>query len=86
VHQLDECRQDVVVAAQEERDAHNALLAGRGPMSADWSPEETAGYRLRLDRWRGASRALVAALDRLERAQRDLAVRHAPHEETPSAS
>ena len=86
MHQLDECRQDVVVTAQEERDAHKALLAGRGPMSPDWSPEESAGYRLRLDRWRRASRTLIEALDRLELAQRELAVRHAPHEETSPSS
>jgi hypothetical protein len=86
VHHLDECRQDVVLAAQEERDAHNALLMGRGPMNADWSPEETASYRLRLDHWRRASHALVDALDRLERAQRELTVRHAPHEEVSPAS
>jgi hypothetical protein len=80
VDHLDECRQDVVVAAQEEREAHSALLEGRGPMDRDWSPEETARYRLRLDRWRLASRTLVGALDRLERAQCELAVRHAPHD------
>ena len=86
MHQLDECRQDVLVAAQEERDAHKALLGGRGPMSPDWSPEETATYLLRLDRWRHASHALVKALDRLDRAQRELAIRHAPREEaSPSA-
>jgi hypothetical protein len=55
-------------------------------MNADWSPEETASYRLRLDRWRRASHALVDALDRLERAQRELSVRHAPHEEVSPAS
>jgi hypothetical protein len=86
VHRLDECRQDVVVAAQEERDAHNALLEGRGPMNADWSPEETASYRLRLDRWRRSSHALVGALDRLEHAQRELSARHAPHQEASPAS
>lgn len=79
---LDECRQDVVVAAQEEREAHKARLEGRGPIDRDWSPEEAASYRLRLERWRSASRALVEALDRLERAQRELAVRHAPHDDS----
>jgi uncharacterized protein YukE len=86
VHQLDECRQDVVVAAQEEREAHEALVEGRGPLDCDWSPREVASYRLRLDRWRNASRALVEALDRLERAQRKLAVRHAPHDDSSPAS
>jgi hypothetical protein len=79
VKRLDECKQDVVVAAQEEREAHRALIEGRGPTDPDWSSEETAGYRLRLGRWRHASRVLVDALDRLERAQRLLAVRHPPH-------
>ena len=80
---LDERRQDVVVAGEEEREAHSALLLdGRGPLERDWSPEETAAYRVRLDRWRSASRTLVEALDRLVRAQRNLQVRHAPHDDS----
>jgi hypothetical protein len=86
VDRLDECRQDVVVAAREEREAHSALLDGRGPLDRDWSPEETAAYRLRLDRWRSASHALVAALDRLVSAQRRLAIRHAPRDDSSSAA
>jgi uncharacterized protein YukE len=78
VEHLDECRQDVATAAQEEREAHGALLEVRRPLDRDWSPEERAAYRLRLDRWRTASQALVEALDRLVSAQRRLAIRHAP--------
>jgi uncharacterized protein YukE len=85
VDQLDECRQDVVVAGQEEREAHKSLVEGRGPLDRDWSPQEVTRYRLRLDRWRNASRALVEALDRLERSQRELAVRHAPHDDSSAA-
>jgi uncharacterized protein YukE len=85
VDQLDACRQDVVVAGQEEREAHKALVDGRGPMDRDWSPQEVASYQVRLDGWRNASRALVEALDRLERAQRGLAVRHAPHDDSSAA-
>jgi uncharacterized protein YukE len=85
VDQLDECRQDVIVAAQEEREAHRVLVEGRGPTDRDWSPQEVASYRLRLDRLRNASRALAEALDRLERAQRELAVRHAPHDDSSAA-
>lgn len=84
--QLDECKQDVVVAAQEEREAHKALVEGRGPLNEDWSPEEAEAYRARLEQWRSASRALVAALDRLERAQRAVAVRQAPREGSSATS
>jgi uncharacterized protein YukE len=85
VDQLDECKQDVIVAAQEEREARKGLAEGRGPLDSDWSPQETAEYRLRLDRWQRASRAVVDALDRLERAQRELSVRHAPYDDSSGA-
>lgn len=84
VEHLDECRQDVVVAAQEEREAHRALIAGRGPLDRDWSPEETAAYRVRVDRWQSASRSLVEALDRLVAVQRRLAVPHTLHDDSPA--
>jgi hypothetical protein len=83
---LEECKQDVVIAAQEEREAYKALTEARGPMDPDWSPDETRAYRARLDRWRNASQALVEALDRLEREQRAPDVPHAAHGGTSAGS
>jgi uncharacterized protein YukE len=83
---LDECKQDVVVAAQEEREAYKALTGGRGPMDHDWSPDEAPAYRARLDRWRNASNALAEALDRLEREQRASDVPRAAHGGASAAS
>jgi uncharacterized protein YukE len=79
VDHLEEYKQDVVIAAEEEREAHRALIEGRNPLAPDWTPGETEAYRSRLGRWQSASRALVDALDRLERAQRGGAVRPTTH-------
>ena len=58
--------QDELAAAVAE--ASLAELALRSNISPDhpaWHPGEEAAYRQRFERWRKASRDVVAALDRL---------------------
>lgn len=66
---LRECEQAVLAAAREERSAHLALINGIGPLHPDWCDDEEAAHRARLGRWQAASRAVVEALHRLERAK-----------------
>lgn len=66
---LRECEEAVLAAAREERAAHTALMNGIGPQHPDWSDDEEAAYRARLRRWQAASRAVVEALHRLQRAR-----------------
>ena len=60
-----QCERAVRIAANEERVAHKALLAGMRPGDDQWDPSEDEAYRARLTRWRAASQTLVDALDRL---------------------
>jgi hypothetical protein len=63
---LEECKHDVAVAAQEEREAQAALLAAA---SRDSTPEDD-GRRALRGRWQAAARSLAVALENLDRAQR----------------
>jgi hypothetical protein len=74
VDAVDECKHDVAVAAQEEREAQEALFAAskREPSAED------DGRRALLHRWQAAARSLAVALENLGRAQRsrDVLRRH----------
>jgi len=61
----EECEQAVVAAAREEHAACAALTEGITPLHPNWCEEDTEVYEARLRRWRGASRMLVDALNRL---------------------
>jgi uncharacterized protein YukE len=61
----EECEQAVVAAACEERAVYAALTEGITPLHPNWCEEDKEAYEARLRRWRGASRTLVDALNRL---------------------
>lgn len=61
----EECEQAVVAAASEERAARAALTEGITPLHPNWCEEDEEEHEACLGRWRGASRTLVDALNRL---------------------
>ena len=55
----------LATAAAEALAAERALRSGIQPGHPDWAPRDEAAYKERFDRWRDASREVIAALDRL---------------------
>jgi uncharacterized protein YukE len=69
-HPESQCQNELAAAAAEARAAAHALRRGISPGHPDWSPAEEVAYNQRFERWRRASKEIVAALDRLEAEQR----------------
>jgi uncharacterized protein YukE len=67
VTDLRDCEQAVIAAAREERAALAALQEGIKPGDPDWTESNEETYQARLGRWRAASRALVEALNRVDK-------------------
>jgi hypothetical protein len=67
---LEECKHDVAVAAQEEREAQNAFFTSRESDGGDCTAEDEHRRRALLARWQAAARGLAAALENLDLAQR----------------
>ncbi len=55
----------LAAAAAEVDAASEALRAIKSPEHPDWQPSDEAEFTLRFERWRIASKGVVAALDRL---------------------
>ena len=55
----------LAAAAEEVHAASVALRAGRTPEHPDFGPSDEAEFTLRFERWRIASKDVVAALNRL---------------------
>jgi uncharacterized protein YukE len=67
VTDLRDCEQAVMAAAREERAALAGLQEGIKPGDPDWTESNEETYQARLGRWRTASRALVEALNRVDK-------------------
>ena len=56
-------------AAAEVSAAERAFRAGVSPDDPNWTTQDEAAYIARFEKWRTASRKVVAALDELARGQ-----------------